>query len=142
MAINLFSSKDSEETLIMHSSGDNIEFIIGIETDKINEDIFDSFLQRYHKSLEESMRGTEFVFDNVDSLYYKLHKISLDRGGSCIDNPKWLKNKKATINPKNKKGGKCFQYTLTAALNHKQIKSHPERISNIKLLLINIIGNK
>ena len=26
----------------------------------------------------------------------------------------------------------CFQYALTVALNHDQIKSHPERISNIK----------
>ena len=77
------------------------------------------------------MRGSEFVFDNTDSLYYKLHEISLNRGGSYIDSPKWLKKKKATINPKNN-GDKCFQYAVTVALNHEQIKSHPERISNIK----------
>ena len=47
------------------------------------------------------MRRTEFVFDNVDSLYYKLHKISLNRRGSYTNSPKWLKNKKATTNPKN-----------------------------------------
>ena len=50
---------------------------------------------------------------------------------SNIDSPKWLKNKKATINPKNN-DGKFFQYAITVALNHKQIKSHLERISNIK----------
>ena len=44
---------------------------------------------------------------------------------------KWLKNKKATINPENN-DDKCFQYAVTVALNRKQIKSHPERISNIK----------
>ena len=77
------------------------------------------------------MRGSEYVFDNVDSLYYRLHKKSLNRGGSYKDFPKWLKNKKATINPKNI-DDKCFQYAITVALNHKQIKSHPERISNIK----------
>ena len=44
---------------------------------------------------------------------------------------KWLKNKKATINPKNNDNN-CFQYALTVALNHKQIKNHPERISNLK----------
>ena len=67
------------------------------------------------------MKGSEFVFDNVDSLYYKLHKVSLNRGGSYTDSPKWLKNKKATINPKNN-NDKCFQYALTVALNHEQIK--------------------
>ena len=53
------------------------------------------------------MRGSKFVFDNVDSLYYKLHKISLKRDGSYIDSPKWFKNKKGTINPKNN-DDKCF----------------------------------
>ena len=42
-----------------------------------------------------------------------------------------MKNKKATINPKNN-DNKCFQYALTVALNYEQIKSHPERISKIK----------
>ena len=77
------------------------------------------------------MRGSEFIFDSVDALHYNLNKISLTRGGSYIDSPKWLKNKKATINPKNN-DDKCFQYVLTVALNYEQIKSHPERISKIK----------
>ena len=41
------------------------------------------------------------------------------------------KNQKVTINPNNN-DDKCFQYALPAALNHKQINSHPERISKIK----------
>ena len=73
------------------------------------------------------MRGSEFVFDSVDSLYYKLQKISLNRDVSYIDSPKWLKDEKATINPKNN-DDKCFQYALAVALNYEQIKSHPERI--------------
>ena len=39
------------------------------------------------------MRGIELVFDGVDLLHYKLHKISLNRSGSDIDSPEWLKNK-------------------------------------------------
>ena len=73
------------------------------------------------------MRGREFIFDSVDALTYDLNKISLSRGGSYIDSPKWLKNKKETINKKNN-DDKCFQYALTVALNHEQIKSHQERI--------------
>ena len=131
MAISFFSSKDSEETSTMYSKSDNIEVMMGNETDKINEDLFDSFWQRCQKYLEESMRGSEFVFDFVDSLYYKLHKISLNRGESYIDSPKWLENKKVTTNLKNN-DVKSFQYAVTAALNHEQMKSNPERISNIK----------
>ena len=65
-------------------------------------------------------------------MYYNLNKVSLSRGGSYIDSPKWLKNRKATINPQNKKDDKRFQYAVTVALNHEQIKDHPERISKIK----------
>ena len=64
-------------------------------------------------------------------MYYKRYKISLSRGGSYIDPPKWLKNKKATMNPQNN-DNKCFQYAIAVALNHEQIKNHPERIPNIK----------
>ena len=38
------------------------------------------------------MKGSEFVFYNVDLLKYKLNKASLNRGGSYVDsNHKWLK---------------------------------------------------
>ena len=42
-----------------------------------------------------------------------------------------VKNKKATMNPKNN-DDKCFQYALTVASNQEQIESHPERISKFK----------
>ena len=77
------------------------------------------------------MRGSEFVYGSVDVLYYNLNKVTLSRGGSYIDSPKWLKNNKATINPKNK-DDKCFQYPLTVALNYEQIENDPQRISKIK----------
>ena len=85
------------------------------------------------------MRRSEFVYDSVDILYYNLNKVSLSRGESYIDSPKWLKNKKATINPKNK-DFKCFQYALTVALNYeKNIKKIHKEYQKLSLLLINTI---
>ena len=59
--------------------------------------------------------------------------------------PQWLKNEKATINPKNNED-KCFQYAVIAALNYQNIKKkkkkNQQRISKINLLLISIIGKK
>ena len=131
MANNFISSNNSDETRTMHTESNNVEIMVGIETNEIIEDLFKSFLQKYQEGLEESMRGREFVYDSVDVLYYNLNKVSLSRGGSYIDSLKWLKNKKATMNPKNE-DDKCFQYALTVALNHEQIKNNPERISKIK----------
>ena len=80
------------------------------------------------------MRGSEFIFDSFDAFYYDFNKISLNRGGSYIYSPEWLKNKKASIYPKNNVN-KCFQYALNVALNYEQIKNNPERISKIKLFI-------
>ena len=49
-------------------------------------------------------------------MQYKFHKIDPNRDESYIDSPNWIKNKKATTNPINKKNNKCFQYAVTVAL--------------------------
>ena len=131
VAMNFISSKDSDETRTMHTKSNNVEIIVGSETDDIIKDLFESYLQKYQEGLEESMRGSEFVYDSVDVLYYNLNKVSFSRGGSNIDSPKWLKNKKAQINPQNKKDDRCFQYAVTVTLNHEQIKNNPQRTSKI-----------
>ena len=100
MKINFVSSKDySNETRTVSSWSDNTEIIMGNETNDIIHKLFKSFLQRYQEKLEKSMKGSDFVFNSVDLLYYHLHKISLKRDESYINPPKWLKNKVATINP-------------------------------------------
>ena len=77
------------------------------------------------------MRGSDFEFDAVNFLYYDFNEISLNRGGSYIDSPKWLKDKKSTINLKND-DHKCFRYAVTLALNLDKINKHRQRISKTK----------
>ena len=77
------------------------------------------------------MRVSDFIFDSVQLLYYKCHKINFKRGGSYIDSPEWIKKIKATINPKNE-DDKYFQYAATVALHHEEIKRDLQRISKIK----------
>ena len=133
MKTNCESSKDdSDEIRKMHTKSHNVEIMMGSETNEIIEELFESLLQNYQNDLEKSMKGSEFTIDSIDLLYYNLNKISLGRKGrSYIDSPKWLKNKKATINPKNNDNN-CFQYALTVALNYQSIKKDPQRISKIK----------
>ena len=100
--INFISSRPgSDETRVMHTRSVNEEFMNGSDTDEIIKELFKSLLQRYQENLQEKMRGSDFIFDGVNFLYYDFNKISISRGGSYIDSPKWLKNKKSTINPKN-----------------------------------------
>ena len=78
------------------------------------------------------MKDSEFVFNYIHLLCYKCHKINPNHSGSYIDSLDWIKNKKTTINIINKKDKKCFQYTITVALNHEKIAEHSQRISKIK----------
>ena len=65
-------------------------------------------------------------------MYFHLNKIRLCRKErSCIDSPKWLKNEKATINPKNNDDN-CFQYALINPLNYQNIKKDAQRILKTK----------
>ena len=78
------------------------------------------------------IKGIKFVFDYIHLLYYKSHKRNLNRSGSHIDSPNWIKNKKAATNPINKKDNKCFQYPVAVTINHEEIKNDPKRITKIK----------
>ena len=80
----------------MHSKSDNIEIMISDEADEVIKELFDSLKNRYQNNLE-SMKGSKFVFDYVQLLYYKCHKIISNHSGSYMDSLDWIKNKKATI---------------------------------------------
>ena len=68
------------------------------------------------------VKGNDFVFESVDLLDYKLHRVRLKRGGSYINSPKWLENEKAIINPKNDDDDdECLQWSIISALNHNDI---------------------
>ena len=45
------------------------EFMMGSETDEIIEELLKSPLERYQELLEESVKGSEFIFDSVIVLY-------------------------------------------------------------------------
>ena len=133
MQINCISSQNFEETLTIYSPSNNIEILMGSETDNIIDELFESLLQKFLKARETSKnRGSEFIHENVGLLHYIFQKISLKRGKSYIKSSKWLKNKRATISPKNKNDDNCFQYAKTVALNHQNIGRDHQRISKIK----------
>ena len=92
MTIKFVSSMDgSNEIGTTHTKSGNIKIIMASEANEITGELFKWFLQRYQERLEESMKESEFVFDSVGSLKYKLNKIRLNRGGSYTDYPEWLK---------------------------------------------------
>ena len=92
-----------------------------------------SFLHNYQEELK-IIKGSDFVFESVDLLDYKLHTVRLKRGGSYIKSPKWLENKKATINPKNENDDECSRWSIISAINYNDImkKEFENIFKNIK----------
>ena len=63
-------------------------------------------------------KGSGFTHDCVGLLYYNFQKIYIIRAESYIVSPDWIASKKATINPKNEKDNKCFQWSIISGLNY------------------------
>ena len=116
------------------SRRNNIKFTSHNDANEVVNELFESLSSRYQRNLETWMQKSDFIFDSVQLMYYKCHKVNFIRSGSYIDTPDWINEKKATINPKNT-DDKYFQYAATVALNYDKIKWNPERVSNIKAFI-------
>ena len=125
---------DTGEIRTMDSKSKNIEILMGNETDDIINELFESFKQTYQEGSEKKKWGKASLL--LKALIYCIivfiKQDWLTRGKSCLKSPEWLRNKRATINPQNKKDDKYFQYAITTALNHQNIESHHQRISKIR----------
>ena len=109
---------DSNEIRIMYTRSTPEEIIIGFEAEEVAENRIMQLLQKYQYNLQNKMKGSDFIFNGINYLFYDLNRITISKGGSYIE---WLKDKKCTINQKNT-DNKCFQ----------NIDKHHQRISKIK----------
>ena len=87
MHVNFISSRDTGETRIYYVWSDNVSIMQGEDTNAIIREIFRSFLHNYQQELK-MIKGSDFVFESVDLLDYKLHRVRLRRGGLYIKSPK------------------------------------------------------
>ena len=71
MKIDFISSKYYHETSVMRTKSDNLKILMSNETDGIIKRLFNCPLQKYQEGLEESIKGSEFIFVSVNLLHYK-----------------------------------------------------------------------
>ena len=105
-------------------------------------EFFDAMLG-YIKAQTENPKFPEsgFTLDKIMHLYINFQRLALTRGCSYTELLEWLKSKRAVINPQ-KKDEECFKWGTIAVLHHEEIKHHPERISLLSLMKINITGKE
>ena len=104
-----------------------VETLMGNETDDIMNELFESFKQTYQNGLEKKWgKGSLFLKALIYCIIVLIKQV-LRRGKSYIKSLEWLRNKRATIHPQNKKDDKCFKYAVTSALNHQNIERGHQR---------------
>ena len=123
MQNSCISTKSFEETHTIYTKSEALEVFMGSDTENVIDALFKTLLQRFQLAQGPSnKRGSEFIPDSVELLYYHFQRIDIIRAESYIMSPDWIASKKATINPKNEKDNKCFQWSIIAGLNYNKIK--------------------
>ena len=100
--------------------GDNLDIIV------------DGMIAHMETQIENpALLNSRFRFDEVLFLDVNFHRLYRTRGKSYLPLSDWLARKKAIINPQND-DEECFEWVVIVALRWTDIKSHPERISNLR----------
>ena len=74
------SVKNFEETCDIYPVSNNIEIFMVSDTDIIIDKLFKSLWQIFQDAEKKpNEKGSEFIYENVDLLYYILHKTSLKK---------------------------------------------------------------
>ena len=77
-----------------------------------------------------ALLNSRFRFDDILFLDINFHRLNLTRGSSYLPLPDWIEKKKAIVNSQNN-DEECFKWAVITGLEFPNIKSHPERISNL-----------
>ena len=100
--ISCISTKNFNEKRTMLSKRKVIEVYMDSDTENVIDTLFNTLLQNFQGAQDTSNeRGSKFIPNSVEVLYYESHKIEIIRAESYIISPDWIARKKATINPKN-----------------------------------------
>ena len=83
-AITFISFKVVDEEHVIHSKINDIELMPCDNENEVANELFESLRSRYQIGLETSMRGSDFIFDSIQLLYYKCDKINFKCGGHIL----------------------------------------------------------
>ena len=115
-------TKSFEETRTIYIKSEALEIFVGSDTNDVIDRLFNTLLQIFQSAQEtSSKRGSEFIADSVELLYYHFQRIDIIRAESYIMSPDWIVSKKATINPKTETDNECLKWSIIPGLNYNKI---------------------
>ena len=91
--------------------------IFTLNSSAIIGNIQNQIIDEFNNDLEKSQGGSSFVLHSITELQIKTARSKPTVGGSYIELPDFIKNKKACVNIKNE-DDKCFIWCLLAFFHH------------------------
>ena len=85
----------------MHASSDNIKFKPYSDANNVIDKLFKTLRSKFQVNLITSVRGSDFIFDSVQLMCYKCHRVKFIAGGLHLVSSYRIKKKKS--NNKSKK---------------------------------------
>ena len=98
----------------------------------LNEIVNGMFVHMKTQIKNPALANSRFIFDEVLFMDVNFHRLNLTQGSSYLPLPDWVSRKGGGINPENESVEECFKVAVIAALHYVDIKSHPERISDLR----------
>ena len=95
ICITFISHTDGNQIQLMHPKSDNVKTMWGVDANDTINELISTFLQRYQEVLETKMKGSNLIFNHINSLEYHFNKVLLKRGSSYNHQPEWLSYNKS-----------------------------------------------
>ena len=85
-----------KETHTIYTKSEPVEIYMGSDIGNVIDTLFNTLLQRFQRTQETSNeRGSEFIPDSVELLYYHFQRIDIRRVESYIIPFDWILSKKS-----------------------------------------------
>ena len=76
-----------------------------------------------------TLANSRFIFNEVPFMNINFRQLNLTQGSSWLPLSGWVSRTAGVINPGNGNDEACFKWSVIAALNYPDLRSHPKRIS-------------
>jgi hypothetical protein len=106
--------------------------IINLTSSHVISGFINDLIKSFEKELEKARNGSNLILDRIEKLSIKTAKSKAMVGGSYIELPDYIKNKKACVNIKNT-DEKCFKWAILASKHYHEFKSKKNE-SNIIII--------
>jgi hypothetical protein len=95
--------------------------IINLTSSHVISGFINNLIKSFEKQLEITENGSSLTFVGIEKLSIKTAKSKAMVGGSYIELPEFIKNKRACVNIKND-DEKCFKWSILASKHYHEMK--------------------